>query len=76
MWFEEVVELCAFLPYLQNERSSFAALKDEGERPLRHGPGCPFRSRDYWQITEHTEPEDPYSPCEERTREDLEKTGR
>lgn len=29
MWFGELVKLCAFLPYLQNEQSSFAALKDE-----------------------------------------------
>lgn len=68
-----LVKLC-FLPYLQNEQSSFAALKDE-EAPqawVRLGLDQVITGKS--QDTQS--PRTQYRMCEERAREDLEKTGR
>lgn len=50
-------KLCAFLPHLQNEHDSLAALKGGDKSPLRTCLALLDQS-DYWQITGHTEPED------------------
>lgn len=75
MWFGELVKLCAFLPYLQNEQSSFAALKDE-EAPQARARLALLDQVIAGKSQDTQSPRTQDRMCEERAREDLEKTGR